>query len=126
MIKLVYCIHRHPGLTRSEFSRYWLNEHAALVERFATVLGAKKYVQSHTFDSDISKSHNAVRGSEFDEYDGVTEIWWENVASMNPEGVSTIELRNAAETLLRDETRFIDFKRSVIFLTEEHTIFQLQ
>ena len=47
MIKLVYCVHRRPGLSVEEFQRYWLEDHGALVRSLRDALPLKRYVQSH-------------------------------------------------------------------------------
>jgi len=55
-------------------------------------------------------------------YDGITEIWWKSADDVRaalgtPEGV------RAMQELLEDESTFIDFGRSRVFLTQEHQIF---
>ena len=57
-------------------------------------------------------------------YDGITEVWWESVEDMMA-GLDTPEGRAANRALAEDEAKFIDHKRSFIFMTEEHTIFDL-
>jgi hypothetical protein len=48
--------------------------------------------------------------------------WWDSLDEVNA-GFSTAPGREASRALAEDEARFVDLKRSYIFLTEEHTIF---
>jgi hypothetical protein len=55
-------------------------------------------------------------------YDGITEVWWDKIEDLvgvlqTPEGQKINML------LAEDEGRFVDLKRSAVFFTEEHTIF---
>lgn len=121
MIKLVYCITRKAGMSREDFQRTWLEDHAPLVKRYADAIGALRYVQSHTGMDDLNDAFRASRGLE-PPYDGVTEIWWASRADLE-RGTSTPEGLEAGQALLEDEKRFIDFSKSRVFMTEEHEIF---
>ncbi|HJM63939.1 MAG: hypothetical protein CMN05_10440 [Roseibacillus sp.] len=124
MIKLVYCVHRKAGMSPEEFYRYWKDNHGPLVQSFAEVLKAQRYVQSHLLESPLNEIAQGGRGAS-GAFDGITEIWWnsheELVGAMQtPEGAA------AHEKLIEDEATFCDLSRSSIFLTEEHTIFDSQ
>jgi len=121
MVKLVYCIRRRKGMSAEEFRSYWREQHAPRVDRLAKALRARRYVQSHTLESDLNEALRASRGAGAP-YDGVTEVWWESedefAAAMGSEdGVE------AGRALLEDERSFIDFEGSSLFLTQEHEIF---
>jgi hypothetical protein len=105
MIKMIYCVTRRPDLSREEFLRTWLEEHAPLVKGFQDAIGAVRYVQSHTGSDDMNE-----------------EIWWDSRESLEAT-LSTPEGMEAGRALLEDEKRFIDFSRSRMFLSEEHDIF---
>ena len=62
MLKLVFCLHRLPGLSREEFQRYWKEVHAPLVRRYAEALGIRRYVQLHTAESALNDALRASRG----------------------------------------------------------------
>jgi hypothetical protein len=49
-------------------------------------------------------------------------VWWDSLEDFNSGGVVK-DRAEAARALLEDESKFIDFERSSIFLTEEHEIF---
>lgn len=44
MVKMVFCVKRLPGMSEADFSKYWLNEHGALIKRIAPDMGIKQYV----------------------------------------------------------------------------------
>jgi hypothetical protein len=119
-IKLVFCLRRKPELTRAEFQRYWLDEHATLVKRLATATGMTRYIQCHTYHNRLSSAFATLRGTAED-YDGVMEGWWDSeeqaIAAIKSGG------RDAGTLLLEDEARFIDLPRSSIFFVREHEIF---
>ena len=74
MIKFVMCLTRHPDMSRKEFKGYWMNKHAPFFMKNADVMGAKKYVQSHTLDTPLNEGLRTSRGM-LAEYDGVAEVW---------------------------------------------------
>ena len=118
MIKLTFCLKRLPHLTRAEFQTYWREVHAPLVQAQAEVLGIARYVQSHSLPESPAFPLAAVRGSAGMDFDGVAELWWQDMASFGAAGL-TPEGRAAGQLLLEDEARFIDLPRSPIFLVEE-------
>ncbi|PCG14285.1 MULTISPECIES: EthD domain-containing protein [Sphingomonas] len=56
MIKMIFCLHRLPGLSREDFQLYWRERHAPLVQEVAPILRIRRYVQSHSF------THAAIAG----------------------------------------------------------------
>ncbi len=121
MIKFVYCVRRHPRLSAEEFSKYWLERHGPLVKRYAEALRARRYVQSHTLDTQLNAVAGQARGMK-DVYDGITELWWDRVEDVVA-SISTPEGQAANRILAEDEARFCDLPRCSVFFTEEHTIF---
>ena len=121
MIKLVYCVTRREDVSPEEFCRYWLEEHGPKVRSVAKALNAVKYIQSHTVLPERNQALRESRGLE-PPYDGITEVWYPSPAEPRQE-VSAEERQAAAKLLLDDESRFIDFSRSRVFMTEEHVIF---
>jgi uncharacterized protein (TIGR02118 family) len=122
MLKLVFVIRRHEDLSPEEFHGYWLQEHGPLARRLLEPLGARRYVQTHTLDTDLNGALAAARGTA-EAYDGLAEVWWDSLDALRAVFSSEEGLR-ANETLTEDEAKFIDFGRSSIFMTEEHPIFE--
>ncbi len=121
MIKLVFCLHRRPELSREEFQSYWRDQHGPLVRERAKAIGALRYVQSHTAHDDWNDALRAGRGGP-PSYDGVAEIWFENRAALEA-AFGTAAARKAGAELLEDERKFIDLERSPIWLADEHEVY---
>jgi uncharacterized protein (TIGR02118 family) len=118
MIKFVMCIKRHPDMTRGEFKEYWINKHGPFFMSNADVMGAKKYVQSHTLGTPLNEGLRTSRGM-LPEYDGVAEVWFESEEALM-EGMSSSEGQKLGAALLEDEGNFIDHSTSTAFIVEEH------
>lgn len=124
MIKLTYCLHRLPSLSRSEFQDYWRTQHAALVKEARDALGIRRYIQQHTIDSPISAANNEGRGIPFgdgEDFDGVAELWFDSEDAVAA-AVATPEGRKHAAILFQDERNFIDFARSRAFITKANEV----
>ncbi len=120
MIKLTFCLHRLPNLSREAFQKYWFEKHAPLVAKNSKVLRIRRYVQMHSVTDEMNDVIRASRAAP-EMYDGVAELWWDNVADVvaatsEPAGVE------AGRELLEDERKFIDLKRSPLFFGNERVI----
>jgi uncharacterized protein (TIGR02118 family) len=106
MIKLVYCITKKPGLTDEEFFRYWEDVHGPLGAR---IPGLRKLVQSRrlTIPGDSRQA----------DYDGVAELWFDDVDAL-------LAARQSPEwqASTADEVNFIDRNHVAYFVSEEHVI----
>jgi uncharacterized protein (TIGR02118 family) len=120
MIKLTFCLHRLPHLTRQQFQTYWHDNHAPLVARHREVLRIRRYVQLHSSTLAANDAIRATRGGP-EMYDGVAELWWDSVADVFAE--ATPARQAAGLALLEDERKFIDLPRSPLWFGEEKTIF---
>jgi uncharacterized protein (TIGR02118 family) len=120
MLKIVFCCRRKTDVPAEEFLRYWLEHHGPLVKSLREVLpGMTRYVQSHTLPGPETDRLRAGRGTD-EPFDGVAEIWLDTMARAEDAAVA----RAAMDQLVEDEMRFLDLPRSVIFMTEEHVIFE--
>lgn len=118
LVKLTFCLRKHPDLTHKEFYDYWLNRHGPLVRSFKDVLGAWKYTQLHRLDLPVGAALAAVRGAP-EPYDGIAEMWWQSLADL--EGAMSSEAgREAGRALLEDEKKFIDLENSPVWLNVVH------
>ena len=121
MIKLSFCLHRLPGLSREEFQKYWFEKHAPLVKKHSSILHIRRYVQTHGLSTPFNDAIRASREAP-EMYDGVAELWWDNLDTLqavlaSPEGQA------AGLELLEDERKFIDLARSPLWFGVEHEIF---
>jgi uncharacterized protein (TIGR02118 family) len=120
VIKLTFALRRLPHLSRSEFQRYWREEHAPLVKKNAEALRIRRYVQLHALDHPANEALRASRQAP-EPYDGVAELWWESFEDL-AEAMAGPRGQEIAQELLEDERRFIDFSRSPLWLGEEHVV----
>jgi uncharacterized protein (TIGR02118 family) len=121
VIKLTFCLHRLPGLSREAFQNYWFEKHAPLVAKHRDVLRIQRYVQMHSATVPFNDAIRDGRGAP-EMYDGVAELWWESFdaladATTSPDGQA------AGLALLEDERKFIDLSRSPLFSGEERPVF---
>jgi hypothetical protein len=86
--------------------------------RNAEVMGAKRYVQSHTLDTPLNEALRQSRGM-LAEYDGVAEVWFESVEALM-QGMGSPEGEKLGSALHGDEKNFIDHANSTAFIVEEH------
>ena len=121
MIKLTFCLHRLPGLSREAFQNYWFEKHAPLVEKHREALRIRRYVQMHSMTVDFNEAIRAGRGAP-EMYDGVAQLWWTGLDDLVAATTSS-EGQVAGLALLEDERKFIDLARSPLFFGEERVIF---
>ena len=121
MIKLVFCL-RRPGLSPSDFHRYWRETHGPLVRRHAATLRIRRYIQVHTLEDALNDALRETRGGP-EPYDGVAELWWESREDLAG-AIATPEGQRAGAALLEDERRFIDLAKSPLWIAEEHSIIE--
>ena len=120
MIKLTFCLHRLPHLTREAFQRYWFDTHAPLVASHREALRIRRYEQMHSATVELNDLIRAGRNAP-EMYDGVAELWWDSLDEMQAAS-GTPEGQAAGLALLEDERKFIDLARSPLFFGEEKTI----
>ncbi len=121
-IKIVFCLRRKQGISREDFQRYWLEQHAPKVISHAGAIGMRRYVQSHTFETSLNSAVAGARGAP-EPYDGVMEGWWDSEEALLAM-LASPEAQAAGRNLLEEEARFIDLARSPIFFTREQVIFE--
>ena len=120
VIKLTFCLHRLPDLSRAEFQTYWRNTHAPLVASHAATLNIRRYVQTHALSHKADQAVAGPRGAP-QAYDGIAELWFDSwdsffAAGQNP-GADL-----ASQALIEDERKFIDLARSPLWFNQEHVI----
>lgn len=120
MIKLTFCLHRLPHLTRAAFQDYWFNNHAPLVRQHAPAMGLRRYVQVHALDDITSRVLRESRAAP-EPYDGIAELWFDSLEALARVGEDPAG-RAAGRALLDDERRFIDLPRSPLWFNQERVI----
>ncbi len=106
MVKLVYCICRRPGLSRDEFARYWADVHGPIGAR---IPGLRRLVHSNALEP--------AGDSRPGDFDGMAELWFDDVAAL-------LEARRSVEWArsTADEANFVDDARTAYFVSEERQI----
>ena len=119
-VKLTFCLHRLPHLTRAQFQDYWLNRHGPLVHSHAQALGISRYVQTHAIETAFDAGLRGVRGAP-EPYDGIAELWWADEAAFE-RSMRDPAARAAGKILVADEGTFIDLARSPLWVNRENEI----
>lgn len=120
VIKLTFCLHRLPHLSRDAFQDYWRNKHAPLVAKHREVLRIRRYVQCHALTVDLNDAIRAGREAP-EQYDGVAELWWDSLDDVVA-STSLAEGLAAGRELLEDERKFIDLPRSPLWFGSEFEV----
>lgn len=108
MIKRISMLTRKSGMTRREFSDYWLNVHGPFVQKLPNVI---RYVQNHIVDD--AHRHDLPTGGQ--SVDGFVEFWFESVEAMDACFASP-----EAKTAFADGAKFIETVTT--FVIEEHEV----
>jgi uncharacterized protein (TIGR02118 family) len=108
MIKSIVLAHRKPGLTREEFNRYWLEQHAPLAARL--IPHVRKYVQNHLVE---------IPGREY-QGDGIVEIWYDDLESFRKSRAFIMSAEG--KELADDGKKFCQLKGGGEWIVEEHVI----
>ena len=91
-------------MSRGEFYKYWREIHGPIG---AHIPGVRRFVQSHSIPVP-GDAHQP-------DYDGMVELWFDDVAAL-----LTARKTPQWEASTRDETNFIDHRKTAYFVTEGH------
>jgi len=117
VIKLTFVVRRRSDVEPAEFHRYWRDQHGPLVRSLQSVLGIRRYVQTHRMETTMNDLLRASRRA-LEPFDGVAELWWDDLDALVA-ATSSTEGSAAGRTLLEDEARFIDLEHSALWLGQE-------
>ncbi len=122
MVKIVYCLRRHPLLSPEEFQKYWAEKHGPLLRHFADKLGIRRVVQVLTMDDGLNQAMRAwIPGPPA--FDGIVEFWVDSVDDLMSHVVSD-EGRAAADALVEDTKYFVDLAASPIWVARDQVLFE--
>ena len=117
LLKVFFCL-RHPSnLTVDEAQLYWRTNHGPVIRGVAAGMGMKRYVQVHRYEDDNEQQLRASRGTTVDPYFGHAEAWFDRPEFMAIAG--TPEGKRAGDIAVEDESHFIDFSRSAMWVAKE-------
>ncbi len=112
--KLIAGVRRRPGLTHEQFSEHYRHRHGPLVTK---VTGFNR----HSLRYDQNYAHPAsaaLKTCGRDEYDAVTELWFERLEKF----FEAYAEPDYMTYLREDEQRFVDLARGAVELVTEATI----
>ena len=105
-------------MSREEFQTYYRKKHTRVLTPEETAeLKMVRYCQLHVVDDDVNGLLDANRGGE-PAFDAVAEIWVESEEVWRESWLSG-DGQTAIEKLKLDEQNFVDWSRSVIFMSRE-------
>ena len=106
---------RHPaGMSLEEAQLYWRTCHGPLIRQLAAAGNMRRYVQVHRYEDELEGMMRQARGTKVEPYTGHAEAWSER-SGLGP----TPERVRFSQRAVEDERKFIDFKRSAIWLAKE-------
>jgi hypothetical protein len=122
-VKLAYLLRQRSTLTTKEFQREWRENHGPLVASLQTVLNLTKYVQAHRLpgkeDDSLRTSRPYLCVQNEPPYDILDEYYFEGSVEDLMSKLRTPEGKQAWETLIKDEKKYIEFGQSQMFFVQE-------
>lgn len=94
--------------------RYWRETHGPLIRSQAQAMGILRYQQIHRLQTEMEQALREPRGCTEDAYDGHAEVWIDRGLMRGGD-----EARRATDRAIEDESKFIDFGRSSLWLGKE-------
>lgn len=104
-VKLIALLKRHAGMSREEFARRWVDEHAPLTLRFPNLKGYRINIALEEYqeiDGELP-------------YDGTAELWWDSLEDMQADYAS-----DEAATAVADAGSFTSVLTHIY--TTEHVL----
>ena len=116
LVKLYFPLRHRGDLDFDEAQMYWRTHHGPIIRRQAAGSGILRYQQVHMAEPELTESLRRPRHTAVDSYTGHAEVWMDRSVI----GVPSPERRVASLRAYEDESNFIDFTRSTMFLCKEH------
>lgn len=119
LVKLFYCLRPLPKQSVADAQFYWRTNHGPLIRSVSTGFRMQRYLQVHAYETGMESALSTPRGTVIEPYYGHAEAWFSRADLLSMANVP--EAAKAMEIAIEDETHFIDFSRSTIFIGKEHT-----
>ncbi|MDK1025005.1 MAG: EthD domain-containing protein [Gammaproteobacteria bacterium] len=116
IIKIHFPLRHIESMPEDEVRRYWLTNHGPIIRSHAPASGIIRYLQVHRAGHALDEQLREARGTVTPPYLGHAEVWVDRGAAPTPEAA------DANRAAIEDESKFIDFKRSSMWVVKEHTI----
>jgi len=120
LVKLYFPL-RHPAnMSLDEAQLYWRTNHGPTIRNVASAMRMRRYLQVHRCEDPLEQQLRASRGTKAAPYTGHAEAWFDRADLMTVG--NTVEGRRAMEIAVEDESRFIDFANSAIWIGKERVM----
>jgi uncharacterized protein (TIGR02118 family) len=117
LVKIFFCLRHPPNLSLEQAQLYWRTNHGPTIRGIAQAMRIKRYLQVHRCEDPMEQQLRTSRGTRVAPYTGHAEAWFDRAdlatVGNSPEG------RRAMEIAVEDETKFIDFPNSAIWIAKE-------
>lgn len=117
LVKLFFCLRALPDMPLDECQLYWRTNHGPLIRGVSTGFRMQRYLQVHYYPSELESALTGARGTTTPPYAGHAEAWFNRADLMTMANVP--EANRAMELAIEDEAKFIDFKRSAMWIGKE-------
>ncbi|HLW71444.1 MAG TPA: EthD domain-containing protein [Candidatus Binataceae bacterium] len=117
LVKLFFCL-RHPSnQSLAQAQLYWRTNHGPIIRGVASAMRMRRYLQVHRCEDDLEQQLRVSRGTRVAPYDGHAEAWFDraDLATL----AASAEAKRAMEIAVADETNFIDFRNSAMWIGKE-------
>ncbi len=116
LVKLYFPLRAPADRDPDDAQLYWRTHHGPIIRRHAPASGIQRYLQVHrALDDELNGALTASRGTVVEPYLGHAEVWFDRSdGRRSPERVA------ANEAAIADESTFIDFQRSAMWIGKEH------
>jgi hypothetical protein len=117
MLTLNYFVRKRADVSREQFREFWLKEHFERRRPVIREIGVKKYVKCETLHDDPANGLlRGIYGTPEDTYDFVDQWVIGDLADMK-RGLTLENVREAIQGWAKEESPFVDFSRSDIWMT---------
>ena len=113
-VKTYFPLRHLAKLSLEEAQLYWRTAHGPFIRLLAAAGHMKRYIQVHRYEDELEDTMRKARGTLVEPYAGHAEAWTDRSAA-----VSTPERARFSKLAVEDESKFIDFTRSAIWLAKE-------
>jgi hypothetical protein len=118
LVKLFFCLRQPAAQSLEACQHYWRTNHGPLIRSVSTGFRMQRYLQVHYTPHDFEAKLTGPRGTTAPPYAGHAEAWFNRADLMTMANVP--EAARAMQLAIEDEAKFIDFKRSAMWLGKEH------
>lgn len=121
MIKFIQCIKARPGLSITDFRRYW-ERYEKVARAIAEATDSVGLSLSTTLAVQQNLEVQLERGTS-DPFDGILEIRWPNASGLET-ALAKPDVAKNIESLQAMQEEFVDFDKSSFFFTSEKIVFE--